>query len=1078
MSENYVSSGTDTWNGSGRLTFKDNPTSSEEAQAGFQNLSSVANAINKFLAAKTQAGTLDATWLLTGSLDGGSLRMKMEMFAPAGSTHTYTYYLSGSDELIATVLGFEEGRVNRWKDENDQPVWAIRAESLNSTDGSNPASAAIFASASPPRSYVPRQERGASPIESRFRVDYLRGNWFNNRKWAPSPLLEQFKDIENWGFVRIGDAIYPVEYIDGTEFRVLVPKWGTSGGIMDVLSKNRIRSKGNDLDDAGDPTVEQVVILQASLDRFLTHCLGSTAGAAYNSEDLDDLAEDLAAGIPYELIQTEFVKSVRNVQYATSSAGVTVVLTKPTPLQEVIMPELVIRQAGFVLEDNELQLAGLSNHFAGLQEHTLSESNKAAPADTEDPQRTLVFWSTEWQVSTIKLEYNFDLEGKAQNTILIRNQDAIESGVNRTVTVSMRNTVSGVEAGSDVVRQLATDLVQQVLPMFGRPVAVFERTIAHTLYHAVPGDGVQVTDTLVRDPDTGVRGLTAVPGIVLETRHSWGGNGEANTGFMRGILFERDRVAQYSPAARVDDTASNGGYDSGTDTLTILANEYTSSATSGGDGGYFADGDEVTITEKDPEDPFNPLQWSRTVDSGGTSTTIPLTAAISSPAWDSSKKYVVTSDKYTDATSDQKTKCYLASADDELIQDVAQPYEYGLARSGKRYDLASPADVLPERHAAWFVEDGAPRNPAVDGALARMANNLVEFKTAPMAPILFEEDAVRFQGTAEEWVLAAVIPLFVGRGRLGAGRADVYRPINVAPIFKAASSYTGKVRVTSAPGLPARNPGSDYAGPDNYYTWCDVEHVGETSSVTFSTTSTSFTKPSSLQLPARPNPDGVTFLTVEIADNVGNGDSLLTTWRGLADLSVGEFTDPFPAAESESDLILRDVISLTTTATTLTFGPSGDGSQLYALDGLSDYDIIITGDLRIVQNSPEITFRPNGLSTNQYSWGNSVDASTSTPNLSHASKLHCLGGGMTQPLDGHIYIRFSAEDGTNRAFYCEAGAWEQTATGRGDQRLRKTHGYWEGSGTALTSLEIVSSVANAFGSGTKLKLYTLKSDFS
>src|SRR5690606_38485149 len=129
-----------------------------------------------------------------------------------------------------------------------------------------------------------------------------------------------------------------------------------------------------------------------------------------------------------------------------------------------------------------------------------------------------------------------------------------------------------------------------------------------------PGDIVTVSDDFARDPTTGVRSLTARPAIIIRHAYNPGGarpnskEPEPPVGEVELMFVATNRVYAYSPSALVS------SYTSGTKTITVAEHEYSESSEDP-DVMHFSAGDAIRIIEVDPDDPTNPLTWTRNISS-------------------------------------------------------------------------------------------------------------------------------------------------------------------------------------------------------------------------------------------------------------------------------------------------------------------------------------------------------------------------------------------------------------------------------------------------------------------------------
>ena len=144
--------------------------------------------------------------------------------------------------------------------------------------------------------------------------------------------------------------------------------------------------------------------------------------------------------------------------------------------------------------------------------------------------------------------------------------------------------------------------------MFSRPFFRIRRPMAVSHFEQLtPLTIVAYTDPHLRNPDTGLRGVTAWPAIVLGSSFDWGGVETGIDGKPRVVepsgevtLMLRPRIVagKYSPACKIDDTVSSGGYSAGYSAAVPGFKVYTGTFSDGGtDSSYFAANDKIRIIE-------------------------------------------------------------------------------------------------------------------------------------------------------------------------------------------------------------------------------------------------------------------------------------------------------------------------------------------------------------------------------------------------------------------------------------------------------------------------------------------------
>ncbi len=162
--------------------------------------------------------------------------------------------------------------------------------------------------------------------------------------------------------------------------------------------------------------------------------------------------------------------------------------------------------------------------------------------------------------------------------------------------------------------------------------------------------------------------------------------------------------------------------------------------------------------------------------------------------------------------------------------------------------------------------------------------------------------------------------------------------------------------------------------------------------------------------------------------------------------------------------------------TSLLFGSAaagGVGKNQAELSGTDGFEYHFRGILKLVQNNPLITLRPNELATDQFGLG--LNGATTATSFQE-SNLHIVSGTLTQPLTGSFECSFDPNDGEFSVYRCPiSGLREDGVSGAAnDYRVRAFGSVWEDILATFNRAAIHSSVAGAFGAGTYVRLYRIK----
>jgi hypothetical protein len=176
---------------------------------------------------------------------------------------------------------------------------------------------------------------------------------------------------------------------------------------------------------------------------------------------------------------------------------------------------------------------------------------------------------------------------------------------------------------------------------------------------------------------------------------------------------------------------------------------------------------------------------------------------------------------------------------------------------------------LPARYAQLAYGDGVGLDVGYEFDIAKLANNLIGYKTAPQAPRIYSED--RTWSAGGTWLMVECGPTFVGPGVLTfSGKT---RKLYVGVRIKV-SAGTGSCRVTLMNGPPW---GASIR---------DVTRPAPIVSTTFTTTSATYENKTAvgLDIAHLPLTAGIGWLLVEINAN--------TSYAGIHAQYLGPMEDP------------------------------------------------------------------------------------------------------------------------------------------------------------------------------------------
>lgn len=438
------------------------------------------------------------------------------------------------------------------------------------------------------------------------------------------------------GFLQLGDQVRPVSY-DSVNARFTVRAFSGSWGFVDIPT---VRS------DVEGPLLKQVWYERGKAGTLLLQLMLSSGVSTFNHATYDVYtAAGLGLALPASLIDIE--------SFETLDLPYELLLVEPTSLGKLI--ERIAACAGryIIFKDGKITLIhpGSDNPNASST-IDVTEDTKGRADD-----RPGLAYTTEGLINRVVLKYGSagdtpleNVKDKGQHEIMVEMSHSISDyGTRRTVEIDG----TGILDPKSVIEHA----IAPMLAYFSRPLATFSCTYNAKLAHIAAGDIVTATFNAVPDPTDGSRGIVNLGAWVTETRFNW----KTGVGELTAVLIPdlpQSRYAMFAPSARVDDTQANGGLSGSDKTLTCYAHSYSRSSDTAADASWFVAGDRVHICELSPSDPAAPDQWDRTIDTVA-GNAITLTVALSSPTWDSSKKYVI---EYSDKSTAGMQNGQLAAA--------------------------------------------------------------------------------------------------------------------------------------------------------------------------------------------------------------------------------------------------------------------------------------------------------------------------------------------------------------------------------------------------------------------------------
>jgi hypothetical protein len=830
------------------------PASVNEIQAGRYTCQQIADAVNEWLRSEKAAGNIDLHCQYTAYFSdaSGGIRARWEYQDPAAGTAWNGATLSWPDDPTATFMGWDE---------------------VSITAGGAVATGVVSENA--PLRW--RQSMTNDYTAVAITTTNPRGTWVSQNAMLPVAIRGTSTTID--GILKIdGLGTVAARWISDTSFEIT----GAAQGYFDQPVIPR------ELSVESDATLEvtQTIVLESTFKYLLMYLMLSTGTANFNAALYDALPEGLGCAIPYSLCGADFEADLDALENSDKSGCI--IIEKPTRFGDLMHADLLLRWATLVWGQGRIQCKAWSTPLAGYATTTIGESSKAVPAGTRDKQRSSSIEDLSAIFNVVKFEYGADSGGELRDELTIVDLTSARDYGSRAITIAARNASQRGPSAESIGELIAS--FSGTMAMFSRPFFRIRRPMAVSHFEQlVPLTIVAYTDPHLRNPDTGLRGVTAWPAIVLGSSFDWGGVETGIDGQSRVVppsgevtLMLRPRIVagKYSPACRIDDTASSGGYSAGYNAAVPGFKVYTGTFSDGGtDSSYFAANDKIRIIEIDPSVAASPTTWTAQINGTPTSTEINLKAALAAPAWDAAKKYIIVPDTYSAVQTSQQDKTFQADDADGLIENARNPF--GLSVLGSSQDptfTGNVATTLPSRPSTYAYGDGKPLDVAYEFQAAELANNMVSYKTAPICPEVYTD--TRTHSGSTDYLLTDVIIVGVGEGRFP---APLTRKYYVAPRMRSTDGNTATIRVSLCKLWPQGDSLNNALLPEPY------------ASVTFTTTSTTFTIPTAQGIDVRHlnlTPGGpfagVGFLCVELK----KGGSSNVEYEGLALSRLGPLVTP------------------------------------------------------------------------------------------------------------------------------------------------------------------------------------------
>lgn len=711
------------------------------------------------------------------------------------------------------------------------------------------------------------------------------------------PISNQIGGVTySWGLFVIGDSqpmLAAFDTADPTYLTGLVPWIGgtkTRLGTAIVTRYPTIEVAASE----APPRVRQIFAIEQEFKTLVIMALLSTGTAGYNSI-FDMLPKPISVGLPSTLAASGMLDELPG----STETGV-YVIEKATRFSDIIKSDLVMRWGFLAWTNGTLKFRSWRSPSAQESTLDLDDTSKAEPAGAIASHVSASTQTDQWMRSIVKVEFDRTFaelgSEKYKSSVSFYDRVAVEDqgGAVAVHTYKLANTFEEfTETGTGVETLLPQYLAK--MPMLSRPAWIVDRSISPELFWQLTiGDVVTFSDPHARDPSTGQRGVVDRPALIVSMAFSPGGTIPARSGpptqlpmggsmrlFFTDVDTDRSG-ALYAPSANVDYSAQenpelgfdpNDGYSRGynSSTLTLRCEDHAySNDDEVSDGTKFQAGDEIIILERDPVDPTSPISWRRTVDSVET-TDITLTSALSSPAWDSTKRYVVLYADFADVQSTQLANVFQGDDATGLLDGSSQPFQYG---SGNADTADENDEVGPELPANRIYADGAGRCVYGDTQIIRLVDAFIDYNAQQRDSFIFPTVLSNIDATTSTgYKLVGYWPVFLNYEQLS---NSVYRYITCAPWAGSTDGTSTKVRIRLRSTRPTDSTLYDISPIGDY---ASAEWTGITS-----TTLTTLSAATTLTVNVKNsifagNSAGLAYVTLELGYKAST--------RGIAHWAVG-----------------------------------------------------------------------------------------------------------------------------------------------------------------------------------------------
>lgn len=379
--------------------------------------------------------------------------------------------------------------------------------------------------------------------------------------------------------------------------------------------------------------VKQVWVAQGFLHRVLGRLLLSSGVTDYNDATYDKWPDDVGIGLPSTIVDMNSIVAVQQRRNMVC----TLLIHQRQNAAEIV--EGLMQQYGFHLTWRNAKLTAVTP--------TTMPAN-ATVNWTLNANNTGSNWYTTARdggshiTNKVTLKYNYDpVEEKYKDTLELN--ETVSQGIYgvRSSTYECPNLY---DTDLSRVKAWADGTGADIIAFFGNAMRLLTRSIGPSLASASVGDIVALTDDDAPNQTTGDYGYNATRAWIVA--HSY----DPATCEGQVTLLIPPTVQSWAPTGMLDYSRGDFGYDSLGPYLHLRDHEFSLSGEAV-DASNFAQNDVIRIFAID--DGQTTTTWSRTI-TAISGSRLTLSSTLSSPAFDSAKRYYVTYDIYANATTAQK----------------------------------------------------------------------------------------------------------------------------------------------------------------------------------------------------------------------------------------------------------------------------------------------------------------------------------------------------------------------------------------------------------------------------------------